>query len=211
MCRWMRWDGTGRDRPFLDHKCHRIYFLRQYISRGGYKKSDTNQLILNFKKKPNVSEAQLHYKNKAITTFSIELRSIISKLKVKTALTWIPSSKAKDDPEYDDRLYRVAKIACHGLEKVIPMEFFSLEESVTSLHDGGIRNPETISGKWIYCCPDTINFSAICIIDDVLTTGASMRAAMNKIRLHICDIPIIGIVWALAIDDPNPFEDAADI
>lgn len=46
----------------------RCWHYGEYTSEGGYKASDTNQKILNLKKKPTVSEAQLYYKNQAITT-----------------------------------------------------------------------------------------------------------------------------------------------
>ncbi|MCW0388794.1 hypothetical protein NB722_003333 [Xanthomonas sacchari] len=42
--------------------CDECYHYGEYTSEGGYQASDTNQKILNLKKKPTVSEGQLYYK-----------------------------------------------------------------------------------------------------------------------------------------------------
>lgn len=210
MCRWLKWDGTGRDRRFIDPEEHRIFFLRQYISGGGYEKSETNQLILNLKKSPNAPDRQLYYKNKAIDKFASELQRLIGKTKQRVAVTWIPTSKAKNDPEYDNRLSKVVRRACVGVPNLVPTEFFISKSTVAPLHDGGERNPINISRNWGICDVDLEDCKGVYIIDDVLTTGSSMRAAIDLTIENFGDIRIVGIVWAFAIDDPNPLENFVD-
>lgn len=211
MSKWMQWDGTGRERYFLDQQKDYILFMRQYISHGGFSRSETNQLIYNLKKSPTVPANQLHYKKQAIQRFAIDLSKILASLKVDTAVTWIPPSKCKTDPEYDDRLYQVIQRSCqiatsldNTNEKTVitPVDFFSTVNTVTSLHFGGTRNPELISQNWEYKSPDLSSYKLILVVDDVLTTGASMRAAFDQIALH-SDLPVAGIVWAFVIDDPD--------
>ena len=206
----MKWDGTGRDRRFIDPEEHSIFFLRQYISGGGYDKSETNQLILNLKKSPNVPRGQLYYKNQAIEKFASELQRLIGKTKQRAAVTWIPTSKAKSDPEHDNRLYQVVSRACAGIPNLIPTELFISKSTVASLHNGGERNPINISRNWDICDADLGGCKGVYIIDDVLTTGSSMRAAIDLTRENFDNISVAGIVWAFAVDDPNPFGDIVD-
>ena len=77
----MQWDGTGRERYFLDQQKDYILFMRQYISHGGFSRSETNQLIYNLKKSPTVPANQLHYKKQAIQRFAIDLSKILASLK----------------------------------------------------------------------------------------------------------------------------------
>lgn len=210
MCRWTLWDGTGRTRWHLTQGQHQVYFYRQYISRAGFNRCETNQLITNLKKSPSASRVELYYKNQAIQQFSQELCSLFSTINYNMKVTWIPSSKAPDDPEYDDRLIRVVQNTCSRNNYLEAAEVFTRSESSVPLHGGGERNPDKIAEEWEMNSRVLNGCNYICIVDDVLTTGASFRAAHDLIVAAHPGIFVFGAIWAFTIDDPDIFSYVAE-
>ena len=205
MCKWIKWDGTGRSRPFLDENFDNIYYMLQYISHGRYDSCETNQKIQNLKKKPNRPSNELYYKNEAIHEFAHDLASILTDVKKPCYITWIPPSKANTDEEYDDRIEQVVRLACEQSREMIPVEIFKRNSSAQSLHTGGQRNPHTISSNWDFIAPTPNNpdIKDVIVVDDVITTGATMRAAFDLISSALPDVTKIGIAWAIVIDNPD--------
>ncbi|MDT9694308.1 hypothetical protein Q5762_39435, partial [Streptomyces sp. P9(2023)] len=62
----------------------------EYTSEGVYQARDTNQQILNLKKKPTASEGQLYYKRLAIEYWGRALASVIDLRKTIGSHTFVP-------------------------------------------------------------------------------------------------------------------------
>ncbi len=117
MARFQKIDGLlleGHYHLLAGDEC---YFLLEYTSRKGYDYSKANRLILNLKKKPSTKNTvQGKHKIGAMDACSNALGKVINPDWLKEAtLVPIPPSKAKDDPEYDDRM----RVICEN----IPADF----------------------------------------------------------------------------------------
>lgn len=86
------------------------YYLRDYIQGKGWQGGQTNDLILNLKKSVTFKNKSSYvYKKEAISKVAWE---ISQQLKVYRNIddfvfSPVPPSKAKNHPEYDDRLTQV--------------------------------------------------------------------------------------------------------
>ena len=93
------------------------YYIVERTSKVGYSFSKANQLIVNLKKRPNSSPAELNYKARAISSCAKKLGEIL-KDKIKETATFVPvpPSKAVDHLEYDDRIEQVCRGIAPGLD-----------------------------------------------------------------------------------------------
>lgn len=208
MGNWTELDGSGKNREFIDYTIHHVYYFRQYTSRAGYGKSDTNNLIYNFKKGISVPNNQQYYKNIAIDTFIKELELLFSMIKNEKYfyVTWAPSSKAKNDPLYDDKMERVVKTACTKFSNFRPIELFETPTTRASWHSCSLpRSPDAVKKTVRYKNIDLNEKAGVFIIDDVLTTGATYNCLYSMIKKHHPNISIYGAVWAIAIEDYDTF------
>ena len=156
-------------------------YSREYISEG-YIVSQTNSLILNFKKtltkKKNSSEWR--YRQKALEQFKIEIEQLFSE-NLNISITAIPSSKHKSDPKYDNRfedLFNQLLQSRPYLKVEWPVEIRQTEQAS---HQVGNRNPEEIKQNYTWKGFKTIP-KKLCVFDDVLTTGSHFRAFSNFLK-----------------------------
>ena len=181
-----------------------IYYLRQYISPGGYSRSESNQLISNLKKRRDASDREQHYKNRAIQQFAQELAGGFNPTTSPFCMTWIPPSQSKDDPQHDDRLKQVVDKVSSLKPAFHSCEVFETSHTRPSLHFGGARrHPAEISNHLRWMGIDLNPYKIVIVVDDVLTTGASFRAVHDMIRERYASIPIVGFFWAFTVSDPD--------
>jgi hypothetical protein len=188
------------DHSFLteNDKC---FFLGEYTSRRRYDFSDTNQLINNLKKHPSYRGTPAwQYKEEAIRWLGEVIRSHLQqKFFREGILVPIPPSKSPDDPEYDDRMERVAKAI--GTVEVRPL--LKTIHSRPPLHTSeGPRNPNSLKNNLEILAgllaPEP---TSILLLDDVLTTGAHFRACKMLLQEAIGDVKVFGLFIARRI--PN--------
>jgi hypothetical protein len=103
-------DLTRLDHSYLDPE-DECYFLGEYTARKGFAYSSTNNLILNFKiGVEHRGTARWRYKEQAIReaagAFAV---AIAAGALAESALVPVPPSKAKDHPQYDDRMVRMVR------------------------------------------------------------------------------------------------------
>ena len=128
------------------------YYLGEYTARKGFAFSDTNNLILNFKK--SVSRRGLRdykYKLQAIADAAAALRQAIREEFLREAtLVPIPPSRARSDPLYDDRLLRMLGILGLGLDADI-RELIDQDGSTEAFHDTENRPTPAFSYFSLLC------------------------------------------------------------
>lgn len=174
------------------------YFLREYTARQGYAYSDTNQLILNFKKSLEVkATGQWYYKEQAIKRIGAELANAITNKKwlETTTLIPIPPSKAPDDPLYDDRMTQV-------LHRIHPSAdvrcLLRQKASREAAHLADVR-PTPADLRHNYEIDESLTDPAptsLGLFDDVLTSGTHFRACSDVLSARFPGVRILGIFVA---------------
>jgi phosphoribosylpyrophosphate synthetase len=183
------------------------YYLRDYTRGTGFQGSPTNDLILNFKKGVKYKgTVQYPYKIKAIDQISNEiLEGFKAHLKIPNPIFCpIPPSKAKDHPEYDDRLIQVLT----KVQTEFPMQILELIETSTShvpQHNAEVRmsllelkDHLQFMNKGI-----DLNGKAVFLFDDIITNGRHFKACKQLILEHYPQARVIGLFIARRIEDPN--------
>lgn len=185
-----------------------VFFLREYTPRMGFSYSTTNDLILNFKKKPGTPGQP--YKQGAINTLAEELSRCI-RLEVLSQITFVPvpPSKAQGDPLYDDRLVRLLRRLHSGHQTLDIREVVVQSKSMSSAHDSEQR-PTIAELKASYQVRDQLLEgirSVVVIFDDVLTTGSHFKAVSEKLSEARAGLDIQGLFLARTTRQPKAVED----
>jgi predicted amidophosphoribosyltransferase len=194
-----------------DDEC---FFIYEYTSRKDYSYSATNNLISNLKKKPSLrGEYQYRYKTQAIQKCSADFGGAINKKWLETGtLVPVPPSKARSDPEYDDRVVRI----CNGISRPTPRpldvrELVIQRTSLPAAHEG--QRPTVEDLLAVYQIDETKTQPAptqIAIVDDVLTVGTHFRAMKTILSRRFPGIRVVGLFIARRVF-PNPFEEFDDL
>jgi hypothetical protein len=180
------------------------YFLYEYTAGMGYAHSETNQLILNLKKKRG--SGGYHWKSNAIAQCASDLGQAINPKWLQSAvLVPVPPSKIKSDLMFDDRMSRV----CRGIKAAVAVDVRELivqVESTDAVHDGNRLKPEELQKNYRIdedlCSEGAPKY--IGIVDDMLTAGAHFRAVKNILSKRFPETKIVGFFIARRIFS-NPF------
>ena len=179
----------------------------------GWKGSDTNDLIDNFKKSPEkfrMNPKVWKWKIRAIEQIGAELCATLNHewLKIAT-LVPIPPSKTSEHPDYDERMLSLLHGIAHATGvKTDIRELIVQTEDTEAFHSrDDRRDPVEIESRY------RINESVanptpkvIGVFDDLLTTGAHFRAASSLFAKRFPNIPIVGIFVARRVIPETEFE-----
>lgn len=192
------------------------YFLRSYTRGLGYTGGETNNLIINFKKKMDrKGRAEWKYKGIAIRQLTHELAAALNPEYLRSAvLVPTPPSKTKDHKLYDDRMTQV----CEGVAKIVdqvPVDVRELvyqAESFEADHeqdDGGRKSIQELYDN--YRIDEALTDPApraLAIVDDMLTNGRHFQAMKRKLSEGFPGVPIIGIFLSRRAfpEEPNPLD-----
>lgn len=187
---------TGRDQCYF-------YMDRQ---RGGWDKSEANQLIFNFKKRLKRRGCpDWHYKTEAIEKFSDDVARLLGRFAWRgrrPVLVPMPTSKCRSDDAYDDRIVRVAQKASEksGIDY---HEVFDLGDTMVSAHFGGTRSVGVIQDNLILMdgAYRLCDYDVCLLVDDVLTTGAHFRACKEVLQNEYPQMIVIGVFWSKQLPD----------
>ncbi len=179
-----------------------ILYLFEYVSGRDYTFGATNSLISNLKKKPSLKgSAQYRYKTRDMTKCSQFLAEAINPAWLNGAtLVPVPPSKAKDHPDYDDRMASI----CRAIPVAFPVDVRELVVQTTSTdaaHESNDR-PSVEELLEIYEIAEDLTQPAprrIAIVDDVLTAGTHYRAMHTILSQRFPGIPIVGMFVARRI------------
>lgn len=178
----------------------------EYTSDGGYQASDTNQKILNLKKKPTVSEAQLYYKNQAIDYWGRTLAGVINLSQTIGTYTFVPmpGSKPAGHADYDDRMLRVLRRMAVGLPEVDVRSLLIQTVEREAQHHGHRLTPDELCQTLAvdHSLLDRPLARHILVVDDVITLGASFAAAKRMLAGLPGVEHVMGIFLAKAVRPP---------
>jgi len=188
------------------------YYFGEYTAAAGFAHSETNNLILNFKKKPDRRDRpEWRYKVDAIQRVTNLLNGAFAPHS-EFIFVPIPPSKSKNDPLYDDRLIQVLQKLNLGWMGNGYRELITQVNSTEASHSSGTRDINKLMENYsadstkIHPIP-----KGIIIFDDVLTTGCHYKAMQKTLKNLYPEVTIIGLFLARRkIDDEEiVFEDLA--
>ena len=207
--RFLKIDDQNRSDHYnltADDEC---YFLHEYTSHKNYSFSDTNKLISNLKKRPSLAgTAQYRYKGLAIRDCAAAFGEGLRPDWLATGtLVPVPPSKARDHPDYDDRILQICR-AIPATRAVDVRELVFQTQSLPADHEGGPRHSieDLLEVYRIDESKATLAPYGIAIVDDVLTNGTHFRAMKTILQQRFPEVPIAGVFVARRVF-PNPFED----
>ncbi|MCK1600824.1 hypothetical protein IVB02_05160 [Bradyrhizobium sp. 166] len=174
-------------------------FLYEYTRGMGYAHSETNQLVLNLKKKKG--SGGYHWKADAIAKCAAAMGPALNpKWLEEAVLVPVPPSKTKSDPLYDDRMTRV----CQSITSTVPIDVRELvqqRQSTEAVHEGNRLSPAELQANYdineSLCSEGDPKY--IGIVDDMLTAGAHFRAMKDILRARFPTSTITGIFIARRI------------
>jgi predicted amidophosphoribosyltransferase len=192
------------DHSYLEHS-DECYFLGEYTPRQGFAFSPTNDLILNFKKKPR--ERGQSHKVRAIDTVAKTFGKLIRADYLRaTVLVPTPPSKHHDDSDYDDRVLRMlaAIVPTNGKSTELQVrELVVQTKTLPSAHDSTQRlRPEQIAAACIVKT-ELLNTTpdSIAVFDDLLVTGARFKAMQSLLVNDYPKARIVGFFIARRVPD----------
>lgn len=188
-----------------EHSCleptDRCFFLGEYASGQGFQYSDMNQVINNLKKPIDRKHLnEWYFKEQAILKIAYWLASLKYWVKLKR-YTWVPMppSKIKTDIAYDDRLVKILEKAKQHEAELDIRELLLRKSSRDPAHNPGSKRPSVQEHIANIVLDDSLLLPtphAIAIFDDILTSGASFKAAQTILRDQYPHTPIVGIFVA---------------
>lgn len=174
------------------------YYFIEYTRGKSFEYSDANSFINNLKKSPKThGTSQWRHKQKAIRVAARTLlRELPDEWLSDSTFVPVPPSKAKDHPEYDDRLVQMlAKLNVDVRDVVYQshtMPAAHESENRPSIDDL-VENYE-IDEHQTEPTP-----THIVIVDDMITAGTHYRAVARVLRERFPDVPISGVFLARRI------------
>jgi len=201
--RLLKIDESLIDEYLSLEKSDLCFFLGEYAARQGYQFSEMNQLVYNLKKPLSViDQPHWSYKEKSINQIADLIISLKAWQKLKDCL-WIPipPSKVTSHKEYDNRL---TKVLIKIKEKEPNFSFSEIlvsKENRDSAHLGAKRLgiTEHINNLSIDQSKIISTQKPIIIFDDVITSGASFKAAQILLKKIYPDSTIVGFFVARSI------------
>jgi hypothetical protein len=197
---------TRPDHTFLEpgDDC---YYLGEYTARAGFAFSATNDLIQNLKKPMDRrGTPQWKWKTWAIDRSSEMLREAVpEQWLARATFVPVPPSKAKDHPEYDDRLLQILRKVGEGRQLDV-RELVVMTESIDPAHltDDPRSVRELVRKMKLDRSAAEPAPEAICVFDDVLTTGAHFKAVQLFLRTEFPHVPLAGLFLARRAPEAGP-------
>jgi predicted amidophosphoribosyltransferase len=184
------------------------YFFREYTPRQGFAYSETNSLIIDFKKPVDRrGRSEYFYKERAIQQIGKELaEGINTNWLEKATLIPIPPSKTKSNLLYDDRMTQVLNSLGLLVNCTCDIRELILQNQDTEpVHLNNNDRPTPDALRMIYEIDDHLINPAptnIGLFDDVITAGSHFRAAKDLLIERFPEAKVVGIFVARRIPAP---------
>lgn len=182
-------------------------YAGKYIPEADYR-NNMKSLIYNFKKSPlKKNTKEWKYRERAIKRFKKDIEFLFESWfkplfesllgsYPKIVLTAVPSSRKKGDPEYTNRFEDLFQEILNSHPKWIVEWPIEIKETTVSSHNSGPRNPDLLMENYIWKGFKHGEPEVLHVFDDVITTGAHLRAVSDFLRAHNYKGDIIGVCWA---------------
>ncbi len=189
-----------------------------YTAGGGFRASETNQQILNLKKGPTASQAELRWKTRAVAYWGdVILNSAgldLDRCARDVTFVPIPCSKPQGHPEYDDRMFRVMTHVSQRRAGIDVRPLLRQTAARDAQHQGNRSDPAGIASTLSVdqrCLALPLR-PIIIVVDDVITRGASFAAAKGILSQLNGVQAVHGMFLARTIRPPVEwdFEDLTD-
>lgn len=203
-------DDSNRGDHFHLTPADTCYYLFEYTSHRDYSFSQTNSLISNLKKKPSQSSnAGYHHKGRAITSCAQMLAATLNPNWLNSAtLVPTPGSKARDHPDYDDRIERICRLMRNPEPDVRNLVYQT--QSTAASHEVAQGNRVTVQQLIEAYAIDEAAAqrtpTSIGVVDDVLTAGTHFRAMHSVLSARFPGVPIIGLFVARRVFPADDFD-----
>lgn len=172
------------------------WYAHDFIGGAGFRGGAVNSNILNFKKKPK--DSWQHYRTQSIHKFALDSSGLFDCSGNNSYfVTAIPSSKAKNDPEYDNRFedfFNQLQKYCPCVNVTWPITVINSTEA--SHRMSGARNPEAIMKNYQFNGFGGLKPTNLVVFDDVLTSGAHFRAYKDFLIKNGFQGKVFGVFWA---------------
>lgn len=195
---------TRGDHTFLTDEDECLFF-GEYTARKKWSYSETNRLILNFKKPvTRKGQPEWQYKARAINEVARAFSTYIADAFRSITLVPVPPSKLRSDPEYDDRMMDMLR-ALSALPGITPdvRELVIQTRPMPAAHDS-MNRPPPAEWEKVYAIDEALAQSAptwIGIVDDVLVTGCRFRAMSTVLKKRFPDARITGLFIARRVPE----------
>lgn len=200
--KFTRIDELYRDEYFFLRTDDECYFLREYTAGKGYAGGETNSIVHNIKKSPlKKGRPEWAHKERELRRVASEFRAALTPAWARRAtFVPIPPSRARSDPEYDDRMTQVLRFAGEP-DGFDVREILKCKMTMPASHRSDRRpKPAEIRSNYEIdeelCVPVP---RVIGLVDDVLTAGAHFRAAKDLLVERFPGLPIVGLFYARTI------------
>ena len=197
---------TRPDHTFLEagDDC---YYLGEYTARAGYAFSTTNDIIQNLKK-PMDRRGRPEWKWKAwAIDRSVQMlrEAVPEQWLAQATFMPVPPSKTKEHPEYDDRLLQILRKLGEGRQLDV-RELVVMNENIDPAHltDDPRSVRELVKKMKVDRSVAKPTPEAICVFDDVLTTGAHFKAVQMWLKSEFSHVPIAGLFLARRAPEASP-------
>jgi predicted amidophosphoribosyltransferase len=185
------------------------YYLGEYTARRDWSFSETNKLILNYKKPVSRrGRSEWKYKTQAVSQVAKALSDNLGPALDNLLLMPMPTSKASNDPEFDSRIRdTLSQVKKPNGMRCDTRELLVLKATMVAMHDGARRSVSDLENAYQISeelCVAVPNW--IVIFDDVLTTGCHFRAASNMLRKRFPNARITGVFIARRVPEALDFD-----
>ena len=130
----------------------------------------------------------------------------------KLNISFIPTSKSKNDPDYSDRFEEVVNqlkslIQSPSISFHQPIEIKEARPEASSSHEyRGDDFVKKIQDNFIWKeFPDDLKPDVFILFDDIINTGAQFKACkqflLDNTKKQSNPVQIIGLFWAKAVDN----------
>ena len=198
-------ENRREEHIYLDHDDECFYIYGEHIARAGYAASPTNQLISNIKKEVSKrGTPEYFYKERDIIQVANLVKEALGNDVLPITVIPVPPSKAKDDPEYDNRiLLCLGEIIKDGWDV---RELIVAKASMRAHHEhqSGEKRP-TPDELYQMLMIDETCFSQkpiqqkIILFDDVLTNGTHFKACKRLLLERLPESKVYGLFIARTI------------
>jgi len=213
MVRLQQIDDSNRSAHYYLTPADECFFVHEFTARKGYNFSPGNQFIFNFKKSPAKRlEPQYQHKLSAIRWAADFFRRLFDTqptVYANATLVPIPPSKARNHPDYDDRMWQVVIGIAQG-RGADARELIIQTGGYEAAHEAGANRIKPLALQALYRLHADPPKPTIILFDDVLSAGCHFRAAKSAILAAYPDRRVVGFFLARRVL-PDPADDFQDL